>query len=218
MKLLLTSGGITNKSIAQALFDLVGKPPEDTSLVFVPTAAHLEVGDKSWFINDLWNLKKQNFKQIDIADISAVEEKVWRPKLEAADVLFFEGGSTFHLMTWMNRSGLARLLPEMLKTKVYVGLSAGSMVTNPDLKKRIEWGLYEDPFDHIDDLPCLNLVDFYILPHLNSPWFKLRNRADIEKHLSGITKKIYVLDDQSAIKVVDGAVEVVSEGEWFVIN
>ena len=53
MKLLLTSGGITNKSIADALFELVGKKPEDTALVFIPTAANVETGDKSWFINDL---------------------------------------------------------------------------------------------------------------------------------------------------------------------
>ena len=75
MKLLLTSGGITNASIARALFDLVGKKPEDTTLVFIPTASNVEMGDKGWLIDDLINLKKLNFKSIDIADISAVEEK-----------------------------------------------------------------------------------------------------------------------------------------------
>ena len=89
MKLLLTSGGITNKSIADALFDLVGKKPEDTSVVFIPTAANIDKGDKTWLIDDLINLKRQNFKSIDIADISAVEQKIWRPKLEEADILFF---------------------------------------------------------------------------------------------------------------------------------
>ena len=46
MKLLLTSGGLTNKSIVKALFDLVGKKPEDTSLVFIPTASNVEMEDK----------------------------------------------------------------------------------------------------------------------------------------------------------------------------
>ena len=133
MKLLLTSGGITNKSIAKALFDLVGKKPEDTSLVFVPTASNIEKGDKDWLIDDLVNLKKQNFKQIDIADISAVGKEIWLPKMEEADVLFFEGGNSYYLMEWMNKSGLTKILPELLKTKVYVGLSAGSMVTGKDL-------------------------------------------------------------------------------------
>src|SRR3989344_4280859 len=98
MKLLLTSGGITNKSIASALFNLVGKKSEDTSLVFIPTATNIEKGDKGWFIDDLINLKKQSFKSIDTADISAVDEKIWRPKLDEADILFFEGGNTYHLM------------------------------------------------------------------------------------------------------------------------
>ena len=104
MKLLLTSAGITNPSIAKALFELVGKKPEDTSLVFIPTASNLETGDKTWVADDLRNLKKQNFKAIDIVDISAVEKSVWLPKMEAADVLFFEGGNTYHLMEWMQKS------------------------------------------------------------------------------------------------------------------
>ena len=112
MKLLLTSGGITNKSIADALFELVGKKPEDTSLVFIPTASNVEKGDKDWLIDDLVNLKKQNFKSIDIADISAIDKKLWLPRMEEADVLFFEGGNTYHLMEWMNKSGLTEILPE----------------------------------------------------------------------------------------------------------
>ena len=143
MKLLLTSGGITNKSIANALFDLVGKKPEDTSLVFIPTASNVEKGDKDWFINDLVNLKNLNLKEIDIADISAIDKKLWLPRMEDADVLFFEGGNSYHLMEWLNKSGLAQILPELLKTKVYVGLSAGSMVTGKDLaliKSQILYG------------------------------------------------------------------------------
>ena len=157
MKLLLTSGGITNKSIADALFDLVGKKPEDTSLVFIPTASNMEKGDKGWFIDDLVNLKKQNFKSIDIADISAVDEKIWRPKFEEADILFFEGGNTFHLMEWINKSGLVSLLPKLLQSKVYVGVSAGSMVTNPDLTLKFSKIIYEEDLDRTENMVGLNL-------------------------------------------------------------
>lgn len=90
MKLLLTSNGITNTSIANALFELTGKKPEDTTIVFIPTASNVEPGNKDWFITDLMNLKKHNFKSIEITDISAIEEKIWRPSLERADVLYFE--------------------------------------------------------------------------------------------------------------------------------
>ncbi len=115
MKLLLTSGGLTNKSIEKALFDLVGKKPENTSLCFIPTASNVEMGDKDWFINDLININKQNFKSVSITDISAVEEKIWRPQMEEADILFFEGGNTYHLMRWIVKSGLAKILPDLLQ-------------------------------------------------------------------------------------------------------
>ena len=218
MKLLLTSAGISNPSIAKALFDLVGKKPEETSLVFIPTASNAEVGDKGWLIDDLLNLKKQNFKSIDIADISALEEKAWRPRFEAADVLFFEGGETYYLMEWINRSGLAAVLPEYLKSKVYVGVSAGSMVASKDLALTILQTIYEEDLDQTENMAGLNLVDFYFLPHLNSSYFKKLREYFIRTAVKDIKEKIYVMDDQSALKIVDGKVEVVSEGEWFVMN
>src|SRR3989338_7932302 len=111
MKLLLTSAGLTNASIANALFDLVGKKPEDTSLFFIPTAANVGSSDKEWLIDDLYNIKKQNFKNIDIVDISALPKEIWQPRLEEADVLFFGGGNTPHLMRWIIESGLKEILP-----------------------------------------------------------------------------------------------------------
>jgi dipeptidase E len=218
MKLLLTSSGLTNNSIAKALFELTGKKPEDTTVTVVPTASNIEAGDKSWLITDLVNLQKQNFKAIEITDISAVAEKIWKPSLERADVLFFEGGNTYHLMRWLNKSGLSKLLPELLKNKVYVGVSAGSMVTNPDLALKLSQIIYEEDMLETEELKGLNLVDFYFLPHLNSEWFKKMRRENIEKVGKSIKRKIYALDDNSALKVVDGKVEVVSEGEWFVVN
>lgn len=219
MKLLLTSGGITNKSIAKVLFDMVGKKPEDTFLVFVPTASNVEMGDKDWLIDDLLNLKNLNLKSIDIADISAVPEKIWRPKFEEADVLFFEGGNPYHLMEWINKSGLKELLPEFLKTKIYVGVSAGSMVTNPDLALEIGKAIYEEDLDREEDMEGLNYVDFYCLPHLYSPYFKkLRDENYVKEAIKGITKKVYALDDQSALKVVDGKVEVITEGKYLEFN
>ena len=218
MKLLLTSGGITNKSIANALFDLVGKKPEDTSLAVIPTASNVEKGDKGWFIDDLINLKKQNFKSIDIVDISAIDQKLWKPRLEVADILFFEGGNTFHLMEWINKSGLIKILPELLKTKVYVGVSAGSMVTNKDLILRLSQIVYEEDLEKTKNMKGLNYVDFYFLPHLNSQYFSKLREENIRDASKEITEKIYALDDNSALKVVDNQVEIVSEGECLQFN
>ncbi len=218
MKLLLTSCGLTNDTVANALFELTGKKPEETTLVFIPTASNLEPGDKDYLITDLINLKKRNFKSIEITDISAVDEKIWKPSLEGADVLFFEGGNTYHLMRWLNKSGLSEILPELLKDKVYVGASAGSMVTGPDLTLKLLQLIYEEEMLETEELEGLNLVDFYFLPHLNSDWFKKMRRKNIEEFEQKIGRPIYALDDDSALKIVDNKIEVVSEGEWFVLN
>jgi len=218
MKLLLTSAGITNTSISDALFDLVGKKPEDTSLVFIPTASNAEVGDKEWLIDDLVNLKNLNLKSIDIADISAVPEKTWKPKLEEADIIFFEGGNEYHLMEWINKSGLANFLPELLKTRVYVGSSAGSIVASKDLGQKIYKNLYDDAAARTEDMKGLCLVDFYFMPHLDSSYFQNIREDFVKEAVRGTSEKIYVLDDNSALKVVDGKVEVISEGKWFVVN
>lgn len=218
MKLLLTSSGITNKLIAEALFGLVGKRPEETSLAFIPTASNVEIGDKGWLIDDLVNLKNLNLKSIDIVDISAVEKSVWQPRLEEADVLFFEGGNSYHLMEWVNKSGLNELMPELLENKVFVGVSAGSMIVSKDLNLDISQKIYQEDLDRTEELNGLSFVGFYVLPHLNSRYFDNVRGNKIRELLVDVSDKYYVLDDASAVVVNGGKVEVVSEGEWFSIN
>lgn len=217
MKLLLSSAGFTNQTISNTLFELVGKNPEDTSLVFIPTASNVEDCDKSWFIEDLVNIKNQNFKSVTITDISAVPENIWKPQLKEADVLFFEGGNTYHLMNWINKSGLVKLLPEMLKNKVYMGLSAGSMVTGPDLNLRMLKEIYGEEVEK-KPMTGLGYVDFYFLPHLNNPNFALRTELILKDIMKGISRKTYVLDDQCALKVADGKIEVVGGGKHLEFN
>ncbi len=217
MKLLLSSNGFANKAIADTLFEMVGKKPDETSLVFIPTASNVELGDKNWFIDDLINIKKQNFKSVAIADISAVPENIWRLQLKEADVLFFEGGNTYHLMNWMNKSGLVKLLPDMLKTKVYMGLSAGSMITGPDLNLRLLKALYGEEAEK-ETMAGLGFTDFYFFPHLNNPHFASRTETNLKEAMKEITRKTYVLDDQSALSVVDGNVKIVGGGEYLEFN
>ncbi len=218
MKLLLTSNGLSNNSIAKALFDLVGKPAAETSIVVIPTASNIEMGGKEWLIDDLVNLKNQQCKSIDIADISSFPETVWKQKIEAADVLFFEGGNTYYLMEWIKKSGLDKMLPDLLSKKVYVGVSAGSMVTNPNLILTVSQVLYSEDMDKSQDMDALNLVDFYVIPHFKSSNFPGVREENIKKVTDDMGKKIYVIDDQSAVKVIDGDVEVISEGKWMVCN
>ena len=138
--------------------------------------------------------------------------------MEEADVLFFEGGNSYHLMRWMNESGLVKILPELLRTRVYVGLSAGSMVTGPDLNLRLSKLIYGDEAEK-DTVKGLGYVNFHFLPHLNSPYFGARTEADLKIAMKGTIMKTYVLDDQSALKVIDGKVEaVVGGGKYLEFN
>lgn len=215
MKFLLTSNGLSNQSIAKALFELVGKKPEDTTLVFISTAMNVDGGDKGWFINDLVNIKKQGFKLIDIVDISALPKDIWQSRIEAADVLFFSGGNTYHLMHWLKESGLVEMLPELLKTKVWAGISAGSMITNPSLTLSSEDKklYYEEKFGYRSE-EALNFVDVYVRPHYNSEDFPDVRKEQIEVMAKEIGKTIYALDDMSALKIIDGQIEVITEGEY----
>ena len=137
MKLLLTSAGLTNKTITDALVKLLGKSAVGVNLAFIPTAANVESGDKHWLIDDYVNCRKAGFI-VDIVDISAVSKEIWLPRLEQAEVLFFGGGKTTHLKYWMEKSGLEAMLPEMLMNRVYAGISAGSCVTGPTIFNSIQ--------------------------------------------------------------------------------
>lgn len=215
MKFLLTSNGLSNQSISKALFELVGKPPAETTIVFIPTAMNISRGDKDWFINDLCNIKNQGCKSVDIVDISALPKDIWEPRIKAGDVLFFSGGHTSHLMRWLKESGLAEMLPELLKTRVYAGISAGSMVTNPTLAlsskdKKI---YYEESFGYRSE-EALSLVELYVRPHYNSQDFPEARKKQFEALAKETSKPIYALDDESALKIDGDKIEVVSEGEY----
>ena len=218
MKLLLTSAGLSNKSIVNALLELTEKPFSQLNIAFIPTASNVEEGDKDWLIEDLVNCKKLGFKQIDVVDISAVPQDVWKPRLAQADILFFEGGNTFHLMRWIEESGLKELLPEMLKTKVYVGVSAGSMVACKSLDLSTSERLYSEAVGEYKKDEGLGFVDFLIRPHLNSPYFPKVNLENLEEMSKELPKTFYAIDDNTAIKVVDKKTEVISEGIWKKFN
>ncbi len=211
MKLFLTSAGLNNNLLVKAFNDLVGLSNEEIKIAFVPTAANVEEGDKDWLINDYKNLKAQNYT-VDIVDISAVPEKIWRPRLEASNVLFFGGGNTFHLIHWIEISGLQKILPELLETKVYAGISAGSCVAGPTVNNSVL-----DLFGEKNELEIkngLSLVDFQLIPHLNSDFFpKIRDEYLIDAS-KDLIEPVYAIDDNSAVVVNGDKLEVVSQSVW----
>lgn len=213
MKLLLTSGGLVNQTMINALRELIGKDFKDTKLVFIPTAANVEVGDKLWLISDLSKCRELGFKEVDIMDIAAVSQDIWRPRLENADVIMVGGGNTSYLMGQIKKSGLAKILPDLLKSRVYVGISAGSMVVSPNLKEKEMQQLYEEPIIDDETNEGLGFVDFLVVPHMGSPYFP-RAAELIDEVAKNIEIPLYAIDDQTAVKVINGKTEVISEGKW----
>ena len=215
MKLLLTSAGLANKSIIRGLQELVKKPFFKLKITFIPTAANIEEGDKKdWFIKDLINLYNLNFASIDIVDISALPKEIWFKRLKEADILYVEGGNTYHLMHWFNKSGLSKVLPELLETRVYIGVSAGTMVVNPTIIHWYKEKILCQKINKTSSGQGLSYVNFMVEPHLNSPWFPQMTLENIEKKLKDYPYPLYALDDNSAIKIDDDKIEVISEGVW----
>lgn len=217
MKLFLTSEGLTNKTLVKAFNDLVGLPNEQIHIAFIPTAANITPGEKEWLSTDCDNLRKQNYV-VDIVDISTLPKETWLPKIEEANVIFVGGGNTFHLMYWFEKSGLKDLIPTLLKTKVYAGISAGSMIACKWNSTKLDAHFYDEKLEEIDRYNCLGLTDFFIFPHFNSEEFTKVNSDEIEKSIKDIQMPIYALDNNSAIVINDDKVEVVSEGEWRKFN
>lgn len=218
MKLLLTSSGITNKSIEKALSGLLGKPFDESHLTFIPTAANVEEGNKDWLVDDMYNFRKLGFTSFDVIDISAVPKNIWLPSFEKADVLVFGGGNADYLMEWLKKSGAKDVLPALLKTKVYAGISAGSMVTAKKISLSYADILYYEKTGKFQDIEGLGFVNFEIRPHLNSDYFekvKIPFLAEVaKKNLS----MFYAIDDDTALKVTDEEIEIISEGVWKKFN
>lgn len=218
MKLLLTSSGNTNKSIEKALLELLGKPFKEAHLTFIPTAANVEKGDKTWLVNDMNNFRVLGFASLDVIDISAVSKDIWLPSFKNADILVFGGGNVNYLLEWINKSGLKRYLPKLLETKVYVGISAGSMVTAKTVSLSSSGILYYEETGNFETTNGLGFVDFEIRPHLNSEVFPKVRVEYLEKLAKETPNTFYAIDDNTAIKVIDDKVSVLSEGEWKKFN
>lgn len=215
MKLLLTSSGITNKTIESALLELLGKSFQKSNIVFIPTAANIEKdGNKTWLVDDMYNFRKLNFKLFDIVDIAAVSKDIWMPSFNRADALVFGGGDSYYLLDQIRKSGLGEVIEDLVKTKVYVGISAGSMITSKNVSLSTAGILYYERYKKFKNKNGLGFVDFEMRPHLNSKWFPKVRLPYLRELAKSIPYSFYAIDDDTAIKVTDSKITVVSEGKW----
>lgn len=212
MKLFLTSAGLTTDTLRTAFRALL---PSNPRVAFVPTAARL-YQDSSWLEADIGNVRAAGV-EVNLADISLAPRSEWLEVFNTADAVCFGGGNTYFLLDWIRRCGLAETLPALLKNRVYMGISAGSMVAGPSVESNSPIFPEEDE-GKIDDLRGLSLVPFAVVPHLNSAMFSNARQEHIQRFADSVQYQVYALDDQSAIEVSDGETRVVSTGDYKVYN
>jgi dipeptidase E len=217
MKLLLTSAGIKNASIHDALVNLLGKPIAESSALCIPTATYALRGGAQLAWNFIAGREPRTpmcelgWKFLGVLELTAlpsIKEEVWAPLVRETDVLLVNGGDPLYLYYWMRESGLADLFPSLHGT-VYVGLSAGSVVMAPNIGEEfVGWR----PPTGGDE--TLGIVDFAMFPHLDHEELPENTMAHAERWAAGMSIPGYAMDDETAIRVVDGAADVISEGHW----
>jgi dipeptidase E len=218
MKLLLTSAGVTNPTIRGALVELLGKPIEESNALAIPTGGwastygHRPTGIMKFITGTSGQpMTDIGWKSVGLLELTALptlDRERWTSWVEEADVLLANGGDGLYLAYWLRESGLADLLPS-LPDKVYVGFSAGSMALTPRIGADfMGW----TPPDGVDR--GVGIVDFSIFPHVDHPDLPENTMAAAETWAAGLGNPAYAIDDATAIQVVDGKVDLVSEGHW----
>jgi dipeptidase E len=217
MRFLLTSAGIMNTSIHSALVDLLGKPIAESSALCIPTGMYPFPDGPSGayrFISGtapspMCELGWKSLGVLELTALPSIKEEYWVAAVQETDALLVWGGEVLYLCYWMRQSGLADLLPSLRRETVYVGVSGGSMVATPNFGVT-----FDGRYAPVGSERALGLVDFSLVPHLDHESFPENTLAGVERLAAEIRVPTYGIDDQTAIKVVDGAVEVVSEGHW----
>jgi dipeptidase E len=223
VKFLLCSSGITNPSIHDALVELLGKPIGESDALCIPTGVQPFPGGPSHVygfvsgksFSPMCGLGWKSLGVLELTALPSIKEEYWLPAVQETDALLVWGGSPLYLCYWMRQSGLADLLWSLRPELVYVGTSGGAMVATPDFGGTT----YDESEPLTASAEALGLVDFSVFPHLHRedghPETPL---AEIEAWAAGLSVPAYAIDDQTAIKVTDGTVEVVTEGEWKLFN
>lgn len=211
MKMLLTSAGLTNTYIETTLEELAGKPLSEVAVAFVPTAANQVAEEKGWLIDNLVAFQKR-CKSVDIVDIAVATN--FKERFAVADVICMGGGNEQYLAQVINTLGIQEYLRELLREKVYMGISAGSMVAGQFISQELMRLVYPEEINP-GTQPALGFVDFVFIPHLNSEWFVHVRKENLESLKNQFTARVYATDDETALKIEDGRLVIVGGGDYW---
>jgi len=218
MDCLLTAGGLRNDTLRDALRDMLGRPFGAANVVYIPTASLAEPGDHGWFLADLNRVHGLGWREFDVLELNGLPPQRVLDRLLHADVVYVGGGNHYHLARSITGNGLADGILKALESRVYVGLSAGSMIFSRHLDEHSADVIGDTADLHVLGAttlePPFGLFDWYLKPHLYSPDFPERDDAWADRIVERADFPLYFIDDDTAVRVRGGEVDVVSEGRW----
>ncbi len=220
--MLLTSAGIRNELLRSELADLVGRPFGRAAVAVIPTASVAAQGDHGWLIENLNRLYGLGWREFSGVELNGLPGRMVLERLRRADVIYAEGGNPYYLAHSIIASGLAAEMAAIIESKVYVGVSAGSMIFSKNLSAQTGKAFAEqDDLRILGEAPArspFGLFDWYVMPHLNSPDLPYGTLRWFDRAASKLDFPVYALDDDSAVRVRGGEVDVVSAGQWRLLN
>lgn len=175
-KLFLTS---SFKEVFALLPEFAGELHQK-KVAFLPTASKVE--NVQFCVRAGKKALEKLGATVDVLDLGAIDENEMKARIAGSDIIYVTGGNTFFLLQEMKRTGADIAIKQAIDSgKIYVGESAGAMITAPD----IEYVTAMDSIKkapHLSSYEALGLVDFYIVPHyLNIP-FKRVTRNMVERY------------------------------------
>lgn len=210
MKLILTSQDIKPKEILNEVVNLVGKAPKDISVAVLNEASAVEDGDKRWLINGLNYLSKTFGGTIDIINLLALDIKDVENRFKKCDVIFCFGGNTEWLKIVFDKTGFSKQIKNLLKDKVWIGSSAGSMILGKMPSTITQNKLYSVG-DFMGVTKYLELVNFSIIPHMFGNFVPADSFDACLLESKKQKYPVYVLSDKSAVVVNDNKVYLVGK-------
>lgn len=177
---------------------------EGKTVTYIPTAGIAE--DVEGMVEEETSTLENLGMTVDVLEVSSASYDSIVNSLTKNDIIFVGGGNTFFLLQELRRSGADQILiREVEKGKLYIGESAGSIITCPDIGYCAEMDSPEKAPDLID-YAGLNLVDFYIVPHIGNAEMGEAAEKAVEKYSFELELK--AITDEQVILVEEGRVEI----------
>ena len=215
MKFLLTSAGLTSDALIHALEKLAGKSFSEMTILYIPTAGNTSVDDENWLVDNLLAFRNRGCKKVAMLDI-AIPKELWAKHVAPADVICVGGGNEKYLARVMEEQGFREFIVPLLSDKVYMGISAGSMVAGHFLKGGLTNELFpEEDYGEEGGEP-MDILDIIFIPHMNSARFKKVRPEFLSSLKEKFDRDTYATDDETALAIDGDHVEIIGTGESWI--